>query len=415
MVLQTDGKLMTGRDIAVAALLGAEEWGVATAALIVEGCIMMRKCHQNTCPVGIATQRKELRELFKGNPDHIVNFFRFLARDLREYMAMLGFRSVNEMIGQSDRLKVRNDIKNWKFKHYDLSQIIHKPVVAPEVGKYKQIEQDFELEACLDNKLIEYAKPALDKASKVAASFEIENINRTVGATLSHNVSKIYGSPGLPDNTIQFDFRGSAGQSFGAFLANGITFRLEGEANDYIGKGLSGGSLIVYPDRNSKYVAEENIIIGNVAFYGATSGKAFINGMGGERFCVRNSGAEVVVEGVGDHACEYMTGGRAIVLGPTGRNFGAGMSGGIAFIYDPENKIASNLNKAMVSLEKPGEEDVKYLKEMISDHHYYTKSNLASRIIGDWSEEIQHFVKVMPNDYKAVLEKNKMKKQKISA
>ncbi|MDH5380035.1 MAG: glutamate synthase large subunit [Cyclobacteriaceae bacterium] len=411
VTLQTDGKIMTGRDLAVATLLGAEEWGISTAALIVEGCVMMRKCHLNTCPVGIATQNKELRKLFTGNPDHVINFFKFLAQELREIMAELGFRTINDMIGQTNYLKVREGIEHWKFKEYDLGPIIHKPVVPPETGLFKQMEQNFRLEKTLDKELIQVAKPAIINLEKVKGNFEIENINRAVGATLSFEISKKFGSPGLPENTIEFDFRGSAGQSFAAFLTKGVTFKLEGEANDYIGKGLSGGNLIVYPDRDSTFIAEDNIIIGNVAFYGATSGSAYIRGLAGERFAVRNSGVNVVIEGVGDHACEYMTGGRVIILGETGRNFGAGMSGGIAYIYDPENKFSPKCNKAMVSLEKPADEDKQFLMEHLTSHSELTGSAIAERLLGNWQELVNHFVKVIPNDYKAVLEKQRKLKE----
>jgi glutamate synthase (NADPH) large chain len=407
VVLQTDGQIRTGRDIAIATLLGAEEWGVATAALVVEGCIMMRKCHLNTCPVGIATQDEELRKLFTGNPDDVVNFFHFLAQDLRETMALLGFRSVTEMVGRTDVLRVRQNIDHWKVKKLDLSPVLHREPAREHVGVYKQIEQDFELEKVLDWRLLEAAKAALDEKEPVQQKFIIRNTDRTVGALLSNEVSKKYKGKGLPEDTIHFNFKGSAGQSFGAFVAPGLRFELEGEANDYFGKGLSGGKLIVYPDREATFKPEDNIIIGNVAFYGATSGEAFIRGQAGERFCVRNSGVDAVVEGVGDHACEYMTGGRVVVLGKTGRNFAAGMSGGIAYVFDTENDLERLCNKDMVELERMTEEDKQEVKEMIGKHFKYTGSDPAEWILENWEYASALFVKVMPKDYKAVLQKQK--------
>lgn len=407
VTLQTDGQIRTGRDIAIATLLGAEEWGVATAALVVEGCIMMRKCHLNTCPVGIATQDSDLRKLFTGDPDHVVNFFRFLAEDLREVMANLGFRTINEMVGRSDVLRVRQDVDHWKVKKLDLSPILHRETAQDGVGLYKQIEQDFELEKILDWKLLEFARPALDDGEKVERKFNICNTDRATGALLSNEISKKYKGNGLPEDTIQYDFKGSAGQSFGAFVAPGVTFKLEGEANDYFGKGLSGGKLIVYPDKEASFKAEDNIIIGNVAFYGATSGNAYIRGQAGERFCVRNSGVNAVVEGVGDHACEYMTGGRVVVLGKTGRNFAAGMSGGIAYVFDPEYNLEKLTNADMVDLEGMGDDDAREVKTMIEKHFHYTGSDPAEWILENWDGAIKLFVKVMPKDYKAVLLRHK--------
>ncbi|MBL7857307.1 MAG: glutamate synthase large subunit [Cyclobacteriaceae bacterium] len=407
VVLQTDGQIRTGRDIAIAALLGAEEWGVATAALVVEGCIMMRKCHLNTCPVGIATQDAELRKLFTGDPDHVVNFFRFLAQDLREVMAELGFRTVNEMVGRTDLLRVRTDIDHWKIKKLDLSPILHREPAREHIGLYKQIEQDFELEKVLDWKLVEAAANALEECEPVRERFIIRNTDRSTGALLSNEVSKKYKGAGLPEDTIHFQFKGSAGQSFGAFAAPGLTFELEGEANDYFGKGLSGAKLIVYPDKEASFKPEDNIIIGNVAFYGATSGEAYIRGQAGERFCVRNSGVKAVVEGVGDHACEYMTGGRVVVLGKTGRNFAAGMSGGIAYVFDPEHALERLSNKDMVELETMTEDDAKEVRAMIEKHFKYTGSDPAEWVLENWTSAIELFVKVMPKDYKAVLMKQK--------
>ena len=420
VVLQTDGQIRTGRDIAVATMLGAEEWGVATAALVVEGCIMMRKCHLNTCPVGIATQDGELRKLFTGNPDDVVNFFKFLAQDLRETMASLGFRTVNEMVGRTDALRMRQDIDHWKLKKLDLSPILHREPARDHVGVYKQIEQDFELEKVLDWRLLEAAKAAVDEGEPVQQKFIIRNIDRSVGALLSNEVSKKHKSKGLPEDTIHFNFKGSAGQSFGAFVAPGLRFELEGEANDYFGKGLSGGRLIVYPDKEATFKPEDNIIIGNVAFYGATSGEAYIRGQAGERFCVRNSGVKAVVEGVGDHACEYMTGGRVVVLGKTGRNFAAGMSGGIAYVLDAENDLDKLCNKDMVEIEAMEEQDRQEVREMIEKHFRYTGSDPAEWILENWEVASGFFVKVMPKDYKAVLEKQKAvagisQKKKVAA
>jgi glutamate synthase (NADPH) large chain len=411
VVLQTDGQIRTGRDIAIAALLGAEEWGVATAALVVEGCIMMRKCHLNTCPVGIATQDKSLRQLFTGSPDHVVNFFRFLAQDIREIMAELGFRTINEMVGRTDVLRVRHPLNHWKLDKLDLSPILYREPLSNHVGVYKQIEQDFELEKVLDRELIKAARPALISGEKVQKKFTIRNINRTTGAMLSNEISKLYKGVGLPEDTIHFRFRGSAGQSFGAFVAPGVTFTLEGEANDYFGKGLSGGKLIIFPDHEATFVPEENIIIGNVAFYGATNGEAYIRGQAGERFCVRNSGVKAVVEGVGDHACEYMTGGRVVVLGKTGKNFAAGMSGGIAYVFDAGSDFEKFCNKEMVDIETLTEEDKAEIRKMIEQHLEYTGSSPAKIVLDDWDNLSGGFVKVMPRDYKAVLAKQKAQKE----
>lgn len=409
VVLQTDGQLRTGRDIAIATLLGAEEWGVATGALVVGGCIMMRKCHLNTCPVGVATQDPELRKLFTGRPEDVVNFFNFLAEDLREIMASLGFRTIDEMVGQSNVLKATGYLNHWKWDTLDLSPIFHKVVVPDHVGIYKQIDQDFELKKVLDRQLVKKALPALEQANRVTGDFEIRNVDRTVGAMLSNEVSKIFGSVGLPENTINYKFMGSAGQTFGGFLAKGISFELEGEANDYFGKGLSGGKLIIYPNRNSNFPAEENIIIGNVAFYGATSGKAFIRGKAGERFCVRNSGVEAVVEGIGDHGCEYMTGGVALILGEIGRNFAAGMSGGLAYIFK-EN--IDQINQEMVDLDPLNEDDFATIKQALKNHLKYTSSNVAENLLENWEETKERFIKVIPRDYKEVLRKKALEKTK---
>jgi glutamate synthase (NADPH/NADH) large chain len=413
VTLQTDGMLRTGRDIAIAALLGAEEWGIATAALIAEGCIMMRKCHLNTCPAGIATQDEELRKRFKGKPEHLINYFRFIVRELREIMAELGFRTVNEMIGQVDLLKMNENQTRWKLRNLDLSSVLYKVPAPKNVGLYKQISQPDQLTNSMEWKLIESAQPALIKGEKVYGDFAIKNINRTIGTMLSNEISKKYKKEGLPEDTIHYKFRGSAGQSFGAFSAPGLTLELEGETNDYLGKGLSGTKIILYPDRESKFDPHENIIAGNVAFYGATSGEAYISGLAGQRFCVRNSGAIIVVEGVGDHCCEYMTGGIVIILGKTGRNFAAGMSGGIAYVYDPDNAFNPLCNKADVFLETCDEEDKKTLFHFISRHVQYTMSAFATTMLNNIENEYAKFVKIMPKDYKAILEKKNVKQAEL--
>ena len=405
VVLQTDGQLRTGRDLAIATLLGAEEWGIATAALVAEGCIMMRKCHLNTCPVGIATQDPELRKRFTGAPEHIIQFFTFLAEDLRSIMAELGFRTINEMVGRVEMLKLRQDLSHWKYKELDLSPILYKEPAEESVGQYHQLAQDHGIDAVLDKTLLRQALPALEGGRAVEAGFTIRNTDRAVGAMLSNEISLRYQAKGLPDGHINLRFRGSAGQSFGAFCAPGIQFTLEGESNDYFGKGLSGGRLIVMPDRSSRFAAHENIIIGNVALYGATSGEAYICGMAGERFAVRNSGANVVVEGLGDHGCEYMTGGTVVVLGATGKNFAAGMSGGIALVYDPEVQLPGLFNDEMADLEPLTEADFQHLRAMITRHLEFTRSKRAETLLEQWQDNRQHFIKVMPRDYKAVLEK----------
>ena len=409
VVVQADGQMKTGRDIAIATLLGAEEWGVATAALIVEGCIMMRKCHMNTCPVGVATQDPELRKRFTGDPEHVVHFFEFITQELREIMAELGYRTINEMVGQVDALTMRENINHWKYKNLDLSDILYKEPAEPGVGLYQTEAQDHLMSDVLDWKLLAAAKPAIDKKEKVKANFDIKNTDRTTGTILSNEITKVYKAEGLPDNTIHFKFTGTAGQSFGAFNTKGVTLELEGDANDYFGKGLSGAQLIVYPDKKASFVPEENIIIGNVAFYGATSGAAFIRGKAGERFAVRNSGATVVVEGVGDHGCEYMTGGTAVILGPTGRNFAAGMSGGIAYVYDVQNNFDVLCNKEMVELEATDKEDHILLQKLIQKHFDTTGSSVAKFILSDFENQLKNIVKVFPSEYKKALQKQKAK------
>ncbi len=411
VVLQTDGQIRTGRDLAIATLLGAEEWGVATAALVVEGCIMMRKCHVNTCPVGIATQDPELRKRFTGDPQHVINFFTFLAQDLRQIMAKLGFRTVNEMVGKVEMLKAKEHIKHWKYKRIDLSPILYKEPTDDSIGQFKCVEQDHGLQEVLDRKLIERADEALEHGHRVEGVFSIRNTDRATGAMLSNEISKRFDGEGLPDATIKYRFRGSAGQSFGAFGAAGLEFTLEGEANDYFGKGLSGARLIVVPDRAATFEAGSNIIIGNVAFYGATSGEAYIKGMAGERFAVRNSGVKAVVEGIGDHGCEYMTGGMVVVLGETGNNFAAGMSGGIAYVFDPEGVFPRRLNRGMVDLDPMEERDEAYVRTLVRNHLSYTSSQRAMTILEQWDAARKHFLKVMPRDYKAVLARRNMEPQ----
>jgi glutamate synthase (NADPH/NADH) large chain len=403
VVLQTDGLLRTGRDLAIATLLGAEEWGVATGALIAMGCIMMRKCHLNTCPVGVATQDKELRALFTGDPDHVVNFFTFMAEDLRRHMARLGFRSINEMVGRVDKLSARRDIKHFKASQLDLSRLLHLMPANDRSGTFKSVEQDHGLERALDNELIKLAEPALERGEPVEASFAIRNVNRTVGTILGQEITRRTGAAGLPPDTIRFKVTGSAGQSFMAFAPSGLTMELEGEANDYFCKGLSGGTAILYPPKASTFDPNENVVVGNVSFYGATAGKSFILGPAGERFCVRNSGAQVVVEGVGDHGCEYMTGGRAVILGSTGRNFAAGMSGGVAYVWDEDGRSRSRINLGMVELEELSAADEAELKALVDEHADATDSKRARRILDDWDQQLGSFIKVMPRDYKRAL------------
>ncbi|MGV3528942.1 MAG: glutamate synthase large subunit [Flavisolibacter sp.] len=409
VVVQADGQLRTGRDLAIAALLGAEEWGIATAALVVEGCIMMRKCHLNTCPVGIATQDETLRQRFTGEVEHVVNFFRFLAEDLREIMASLGFRSINEMVGQVDQLQKREDVTHWKHSRIDVAPILHQERVMEGDNLFNDRKQDDDLAGVLDHSLLKAAKPAIENGEKVYAFFQIKNTDRATGTLLSGAISKQFGSTGLPAGLLHFKFHGTAGQSFGAFAVHGLTLELEGAANDYFGKGLSGGRLIVYPPGNGGFVPEENIVIGNVAFYGATSGHAFIRGKAGERFCVRNSGVEAVVESVGDHGCEYMTGGCVVVLGETGKNFAAGMSGGLAFVYDVQGSLSNYCNREMVDLDPLEEEDRQKLHAMIEAHHQLTSSRSAGFILHDFENQAKNFVKVFPKDYKKVLQQQKQK------
>jgi len=406
IVVETDGQLKTGRDVVVAALLGAEEFGFATTGLVAMGCIMMRVCHLDTCPVGVATQNPELRKKFMGSPDHVVSFLRFVAQDMREIMAELGFRTIDEMVGRTDRLEPKKAIAHWKAEGIDLTPILHQPEVGPEVGRYCTEEQDHGLVDSLDQTtLMELCKPALERGEKVSATLPIKNINRVAGTQVGSEITRRFGPDGLPDSTIHLKFQGAAGQSFAAFTPLGMTMEVEGDANDYFGKGLSGARLALYPPAGSTFEPQDNIIVGNVAFYGATAGEAYINGKAGERFCVRNSGVKAVVEAVGDHGCEYMTGGRVVVLGPTGRNFAAGMSGGVAYVLDRQGDLASHCNTEMVDLGPlEGEEDVAELKDMIEGHVRHTKSALGQEVLDNWSAFEGQFVKVMPRDYRKMLD-----------
>lgn len=417
VVLQTDGQIKTGRDVVIAALLGAEEMGFSTAPLVSLGCIMMRKCHLNTCPVGIATQDPVLRQKFTGAPEHVINYFFMVAEEVRQIMARLGFRTFNELIGRADCLETDAAIRHWKADGLDLTPIL-MPAKRPhdKVEVYCTQKQDHQLEKALDHQLIELAQPAILRREHVRAELPIVNTNRTVGTMLSHEIAKRWGAELLPDDTIRFKFNGSAGQSFGAWLAEGVTLDIEGDANDYVGKGLSGGRIIIYPPARSTFVPEDNIIVGNVVLYGATSGQAYFRGRAAERFAVRNSGAHAVIEGCGDHGCEYMTGGRVVVLGPTGRNFAAGMSGGVAYVYDPDEEFLARCNLGTVELEKvESGDDIAELLNLITLHHEYTESKVAERILNRWPDVLSQFIKVMPTDYKRVLAERQKHDEEIEA
>ncbi len=405
IAVETDGQLKTGRDVAIAALLGAEEFGFATGPLVASGCIMMRVCHLNTCPTGVATQDPKLRAKFTGKPEHVVNFMRFVAEDLRQIMAQLGFRTIEEMVGHVDRLEARKAVTHWKAKGLDFSSILYQPDVDESVGRFCKIPQDHGLDKSLDlTVLLDLCRPAIERGEKVVAEMAIQNVHRVVGTITGGEVTRKWGAAGLPEDTIRVLFRGSAGQSFGAFMPKGMTFMLEGDANDYVGKGLSGGKIIVYPSAKSSFVPEDNVIVGNVALYGATSGEVYIRGMAGERFCVRNSGVTAVVESVGDHGCEYMTGGRVVVLGPAGRNFGAGMSGGIAYVLDERGDFAKSVNLQMVGLSKlESPAEIAEVRALVEKHLAYTKSERARQLLGRWDQVFPSFVKVLPNDYKRML------------
>ncbi len=406
IVVECDGQLKTGRDVAIAALLGAEEFGFATAPLVASGCIMMRKCHLNTCPVGIATQDKELRKNFKGTPEHVINFFFYIAEELRAIMAQLGFRTLDEMVGQTHKINANKAIKHYKAKGLDLSSILHRPTAYKEMIVKNTEQQDHNLEGVLDFTILKDSHRALYRKEKMNLVYPIKNTNRTVGGIISNEISKIYGHLGLPEDTLNINFTGSAGQSFGAFGAHGLTFILDGNTNDYLGKGLSGAKLIIRKPAKADFLAEKNVIVGNVCLFGAVAGQAYINGIAGERFAVRNSGATTVVEGVGDHCCEYMTGGKVIILGKTGRNFAAGMSGGIAYVYDPENKFINGLcNTETIEFEAISEEDASDLKTTIEKHVLYTDSKRGATLLSDWDTSLNNFVKVMPTEYKRALER----------
>ena len=415
VVLQTDGQLKTGRDVAIAAILGAEEFGFSTAPLVTLGCIMMRKCHLNTCPVGIATQDKELRKKFHGSPENVVNYLFMVAKELRMIMAKLGIKNLNDLIGRVDLLEMEDAINHWKRDGLDLSKILTPAQkVFENTEVYNTQEQNHNLQKSMDMALVKTIKNNIKTKQKIAVNLNIGNTNRVFGTILSNEISKIWGANGIPNDTINLNLKGSAGQSLGAWITKGMTISLEGDANDYVGKGLSGGKIIIYPPKDSKFVPEENILLGNVALYGATGGEAYFRGIAAERFCVRNSGARVVVEGIGDHGCEYMTGGRAVILGKTGRNFGAGMSGGIAYVYDREKSFEKKCNLRTFELEKlKVKEDLDELKELIEKHFRYTGSSVAKKILDNWKKETHNFVKVMPTDFKRVLQE--MDEQKLKA
>ena len=412
IVVECDGQLKTGRDVAIACLLGAEEFGFSTAPLVATGCIMMRACHLNTCPVGIATQDPQLRKNFKGTPENVINFMYFVAQELREIMAQLGFRTIEEMVGQCQKLDMNRAIKHYKAQGIDLSNILYKPNIKDGTPLSNTEKQLHNIDDVLDFEILAKAHPAIYRKEPVTLNYPINNTNRTTGTIISNEISKIHGSVGLPKNTLTLNFSGSAGQSFGAFGAKGLNLNIEGNSNDYFGKGLSGAILSIKKPEKATFKSNENVIIGNVALYGATNGEAYINGIGGERFCVRNSGAKAVIEGIGDHGCEYMTGGIAVILGEIGRNFAAGMSGGIAYIYDPTNAIDKNkFNMEMIELETPSENDLKELNQLITNHYRYTQSELASSILGTWEKASTGFIKIMPTEYKKALEKMEKEKQ----
>jgi glutamate synthase domain-containing protein 2/glutamate synthase domain-containing protein 3 len=416
--VQVDGQLKTGRDVVIGGILGADEFGFSTTTLVTMGCIMMRKCHLNTCSVGIATQDQTLRKKFAGKADYVVNFFKFIAEEVREIMAELGIRKFDDLIGRVELLEGEEAVDHWKANGLDVSKILFKPEVDEKVALRNVRTQDLsgDMDDVLDHELIEKSRLALESKIQVYGEFPIVNTDRTTGAMLSYHISKRHGEEGLPTDTIQFGFKGSAGQSFGAFLAPGITFGLSGDANDYVGKGLSGGKIFIYPPKESTLVPEENILIGNTVLYGAVSGKAFFRGIAGERFAVRNSGAETVVEGVGDHGCEYMTGGKVVVLGSTGRNFAAGMSGGLAYVLDRDNDFEIHCNKNTVDLvDVTEEEDAQQLKSLIEEHFKSTHSALAKKVLDEWEETLPKFVKVYPTDYRRVLEEQKKKKELLVA
>ena len=414
--VQTDGKLQTGRDVVIATLLGAEEFGFATAPLIAMGCIMMRKCHLNTCPVGIATQDPVLRKHFSGQPEHVINFFFFIAEQVRELMARIGFRTMDDMVGRVDKLESRPAIDHWKASGIDLTEILYMPPLPDRVKRHCTQKHDHGLDDVLDRQLIELAREAIDHAKPVEASLPIRNVHRSVGAMLGGEIARRHGSAGLPHETIRLHFTGSAGQSFGAFVPRGVTMTLEGEANDYVGKGLSGGRIVIFPPKNSGFLPEESILVGNVVLYGATTGEVFLNGVAGERFAVRNSGASAVVEGVGDHGCEYMTNGLVVVLGACGRNFAAGMSGGLAYVLDEDGEFArTQCNPASVDLEPMQDDaDIAKLRAMIEMHLTLTGSPRAAWILDNWTQTLPKFLKVFPHELKKVLVTNRGREAEIA-
>jgi glutamate synthase (ferredoxin) len=406
VALECDGQLKTGRDVAIAALLGAEEFGFATAPLVASGCIMMRACHLNTCPVGIATQDPELRKNFKGTPEHVINYMYFVAEELRQIMASLGFRTLKEMVGQTHKINAKKAVAHYKAKGIEIASILHQPESEATTSLSNSEKQNHNLENVLDMQILNDAKSAIVNKKTINLSYPIQNTDRTLGAIISNEISKIHGEDGLPKDTLSLNFKGSAGQSFGAFSTKGITLKLEGEANDYLGKGLSGAKIIVKKPKEATFVAEDNVIVGNVCFYGAIKGEAYINGIAGERFAVRNSGITTVVEGVGDHGCEYMTGGKVVVLGKTGRNFAAGMSGGIAYVYNKNNEFSDYLcNLEMIDLDSLVAADFEELKADITQHYAYTESTLAEKLLQNWETEKLNFIKVFPKDYKKALER----------
>ena len=406
VVIECDGQLKTGRDVAVACLLGAEEFGFSTAPLVASGCIMMRACHLNTCPVGIATQDPQLRKNFKGKPEHVINYMYFVAQELREIMANLGFRTMDEMVGKSEKLDTKDALNYYKIKGIDLSKILYKPDLSEDTPLRNTEKQDHNLKKVLDFTILKQSKLAIDKKIEMSLDYKIKNTDRTVGAIISNEISKKYGAKGLPKNTLKLYFSGSAGQSFGAFSAKGLKMVIDGTTNDYFGKGLSGATIIVRKPKKATFKSNENVITGNVALYGATSGEAYINGIAGERFCVRNSGAYAVVEGIGDHGCEYMTGGIALILGGIGRNFAAGMSGGIAYIYRDQLKYdPKNFNMETIEIEKPKQQDLDIINELIQNHFTNTNSDLAKDLLTNWELCKNNFIKVMPIEYKRALEK----------
>jgi glutamate synthase domain-containing protein 3 len=404
VALQADGQMRTGRDVVIAALLGAEEFGFATAPLVASGCILMRKCHLNTCPVGIATQNPELRKKFAGKPEHVIRFMFYVAEEARQLMARLGFRTITEMVGRVDRLKTRNVSDHWKTSRLDFSKVLYSAERAPGVAVFKSQEQDHGIASAFDQQLLTLCKPALEQGKPIQLKLAVRNIHRTVGTMLAGEVTRRHGPLGLPEGTIKVRFEGTAGQSFGCFMVGGMDFELSGDANDYVGKAMSGGVLAIHPPVGSTYAADENILVGNTVLYGATGGRAFFNGVAGERFAVRNSGATTVVEGVGDHGCEYMTGGLVVILGNTGRNFAAGMSGGLAYVFDEKARFGDSCNLEMVTLERVTDADeIATVHGLIAEHVQRTGSKKGQRLLANWNASVAQFVKVFPNEWRRVL------------